>query len=360
MRIAQVSAAMDIGGAERMLVDLAQSHARAGFEIAIMAPPGLLDCDWAQAGIERFRFAPADRNPIDLIRAARSVGAAVRAFGPDVIHAHNVKATVFALASARTARRKIPVLATFHGVPARQMWAAAQILRLADITVAVSDGLKESLVSNGLRPDRVEVVYNGVAPGPELSTTVRSEYDRELGSDGSVVAAVGRLAAQKAHDRFLAAAAIVLQSRPSTTFLVVGDGRLRNDLREQAAQLGISNAVRFTGARADARQLIARADLLVFSSNWEGLSVAALEALAAGTPVVSTDVAGMRELLGSGAGTIVRSWEPRELAAAVVKLLDDETLRSQMADAGRHLVADRFSMRVMEDRYAELYARLAA
>lgn len=359
MRIAQVSAAMDIGGAERMLVELAKSHARDGFTIAIMAPPGLLDCDWAQVGIERFRVPQADRNPIDVIRAARGVGAGVRAFGPDVIHAHNVKATLFALASSRTASRRVPVLATFHGVPARQMWAAAQILRLADMTVAVSDALKESLVGNGLRPDRVEVVYNGVAAGPELSATVRAEYDRELNVNGAVVAAVGRLAAQKAHDRFLDAAAIVLQSRPSTTFLVVGDGRLRNDLREQAAALGISHAVRFTGSRGDARELIARADLLVFSSNWEGLSIAALEALAAGTPVVSTDVAGMRELLGSGAGTIVRGWEPRELAAAMVTLLDDEALRLQMADAGRRLVADRFSMSVMEDRYAELYARLA-
>jgi glycosyltransferase involved in cell wall biosynthesis len=359
MRIAQVSAAMDIGGAERMLVELAKSHARDGLEIVIMAPPGVLDRDWAKDGIGRFRFPQADRNPIDLIRAARSVGAGVRAFGPDVIHAHNVKATLFALAGARTASRRVPVLATFHGVPARQMWAATQILRLADMTVAVSDALKESLVTNGLRPDRVEVVHNGVAAGPELSATARAEYDRELNVNGAVVAAVGRLAAQKAHYRFLNAAAIVLQSRPSTTFLVVGDGRLRDALREQAAELGIGHAIRFTGSRGDARDLIARADLLVFSSNWEGLSIAALEALAAGTPVVSTDVAGMRELLGSGAGTIVRSWEPRELAAAVVTLLDDDALRLRMADAGRRLVADRFSMSVMEDRYAELYARLA-
>ncbi len=359
MRVAHVSAAMDIGGAERMLVDLATSHARAGYQIAIMAPRGTLDRDWATLGIERFPFAHADRNPIDLLRVARTVRSRVSSFRPDLIHAHNVKATAFAVLSARTAPRRIPVLATFHGVPAHQMWAAARILRLADTTAAVSDALKASLVSNGLRPERVEVVYNGVVDGPQLSSSVRAEYDRELGLNGAVVAAVGRLTAQKAHDRFLNAAAIVLQTRPSTTFLVVGDGRLRNNLREQAASLGIGHAVRFTGPRTDARQLIARADVLVFSSNWEGLSIAALEALAAGTPVVSTDVAGMRELLGSGAGTIVPSWEPSELAAAVVRLLDDDALRLQMADAGRRLAADRFSIGVMEDRYAELYARLA-
>jgi glycosyltransferase involved in cell wall biosynthesis len=359
MRVAQISAAMDIGGAERMLVDLATAHARTGFGIAIMAPPGPLDCDWAQLGIERFRFAPVDRNPRDLARAARTVRAGVQAFGPDLIHAHNIKATSFALASARSASRRIPVLATFHGVPAHQMWAATRILRLADTTVTVSDALRDELIRNGLRHDRVEVVYNGVAEGPELSASVRAAYDRELNINGAVVAAVGRLAAQKAHDRFLDAAAIVLQSRPSTTFLIVGDGRLRNDLRKQTAALGIGHAVRLTGSRGDARQLIARADLLAFSSNWEGLSIAALEALAAGTPVVSTDVAGMRELLGSGAGKIVQGFEPRELAAAIVELLDDPARRRQMAAAGRRLVADRFSMDAMEDRYAALYERLA-
>lgn len=359
MRIAQVSAAMDIGGAERMLVDLATAHARAGFELAIMAPPGPLDCDWAALGVQRFLFAPVDRNPRDLARAARTVRAGVRAFGPDLIHAHNIKATVFALASSRTASTRIPVLATFHGVPAHQMWAAAQILRFATVIVTVSDALKDELLRHGLREDRVEVVYNGVAEGPALSESVRAAYDRELNINGAVVAVVGRLAAQKAHDRFLDAAAIVLQSRPSTTFLIVGDGRLRNDLRNQTATLGIGDSVRFTGSRGDARQLIARADVLVFSSNWEGLSIAALEALAAGTPVVSTDVAGMRELLGSGAGRIVHGFEPRELATAVVELLDDPALRQRMADAGRRLVADRFSMGAMEDRYAALYARLA-
>jgi glycosyltransferase involved in cell wall biosynthesis len=358
VRIAQVSSAMDIGGAERMLVDLVTTHARTGLEIAIMAPPGPLDCDWEKLGVERFPFGQVDRNPRDLARAARTVRAAVQAFKPDLIHAHNVKATVFALASARSASRRIPVLATFHGVPARQMWAATQILRLADMTVPVSDGLRDELIRNGLRPQHVEVVYNGVAEGLELSDSVRDGYDRELNINGSVVAAVGRLAAQKAHDRFLDAAAIVLQSRPSTTFLIVGDGRLRHELRRQVTALGIESAVRFTGPRTDARQLIARADLLVFSSNWEGLSIAALEALAAGTPVVSTDVAGMRELLGSGAGKIVHSWEPRDLASAVVEVLDDAALREQMAAAGRRLVAERFSMAAMEDRYAALYERL--
>jgi glycosyltransferase involved in cell wall biosynthesis len=117
--------------------------------------------------------------------------------------------------------------------------------------------------------------------------------------------------------------------------------------------------VRLLGERDDARALIDRADLVVFSSDREGHSIAALEALAAGTPVVSTDVSGMRELLDGGAGTIVDSWTPAALADAISALINDSERRRAMGDAGRRLVAERFSAERMRARYAEIYARLA-
>ena len=97
---------------------------------------------------------------------------------------------------------------------------------------------------------------------------------------------------------------------------------------------------------------------MVLSSDREGHSIAALEALAAGTPVVSTEVAGMRELLGTGAGLIVSSWQPRDLAGGITALLADDAHRLQMGAEGRRLVAKRFSVSAMEGRYASLYARL--
>jgi glycosyltransferase involved in cell wall biosynthesis len=359
MRVAHVSAAMQHGGAERVLIDLARTHAREGLQVAIVAPPGPLDRDWAALGIDRVLFAAAERHPVDVVQAARAVRTALSAFRPDVVHAHNVKATALALMGTRVRAERTPVLATFHGVPARQMWASARILRFADTVAAVSDELRKAAVASGLPPERITVVHNGVAAIPVLEAARRVAYDRELELRGGVVAAVGRLAPQKAHDRFLAAAALVLEGRPETTFLIIGDGELRRDLERQAVALGIEHAVRFTGTRQDARALIARADLLVFSSNWEGLSIAALEALAAGTPVVSTDVAGMRELLDTGAGTIVPGRDPTDLAAAVTSLLGNGSRRRAMGIAGRRLVAERFSTAAMANRYAALYTSLS-
>jgi glycosyltransferase involved in cell wall biosynthesis len=358
MKIAHVSAAMHYGGAERVLVELATAHAGDGVRVAIIAPPGRLDRDWHALGIERMLIPSAERDPVDLARAARCVRSALRGWSPDVVHAHNVKATAMSLTGARGISARTPVLTTLHGVAPRQTRAAAGILRFADMVAAVSNEVRQQIVSHGLKAQRVEVVHNGVTEIPPLDDLTRATYDRELALDGPVIASVGRLAPEKAQDRFLAAAAIVLDSCPDATFLIVGDGPMRADLEKRAAELGIEHAVRFTGTRDDARLLIDRADIMVLSSDREGHSIAALEALAAGTPVVSTEVAGMRELLGTGAGLIVSSWQPRDLASGITALLADDARRLQMGAEGRRLVAKRFSVSAMEGRYASLYARL--
>lgn len=358
MRVAHVSAAMGYGGAERVVVDLATAHAREGFKTAIIAPAGELDRDWEHLGVHRVLVPHARRGSLELIPAARAVVAAIRAWQPDVLHAHNVKATALALTGVRLSSGRRPILTTMHGVSDQDISFSARILRLVDMVAVVSGSVREAVLSQGLSPARVRVVHNGVGAVPQLDPSERAAYDREFGLAGDVVIAVGRLEPQKAHDRLLAAAALVLENRPETTFLIVGEGDLLGDLQQLATRLAIDHAVRFTGARDDALRLIARADLLVSSSNWEGLSIAALEALAAGTPVVSTNVAGMRELLSTSAGEIVGGWEAHDLARSIVKVLGDRQRLAAMASAGRRLVSEKFSSVSMRAAYAQLYRDL--
>jgi len=140
---------------------------------------------------------------------------------------------------------------------------------------------------------------------------------------------------------------------------VVGDGPRRAELQGLAAELGIADRVVFTLTRDDARDLIARSDLLVFSSDWEGLSIAALEAMASGTPVVSTESHGMRSLLGSGAGEVVRG-DAEELGRSIAALLRDDRRRAAMGEVGRRLVAEEYSLPVMVQAYADLFEELRA
>lgn len=293
---------------------------------------------------------------------ARRLAGAVHRFEPDLVHAQNVKSSVTARAAALAARphRRPSVLATFHGVPPIEYRRAARLLRAADHTACVSADLRESIVAAGLGEPRTSLVRNAITPARELGERARAELDLELDIEGApVVAIVGRLVEQKAHERFVVAARRIADELPEAVFLVLGDGPRRAEIEALVAAAGLDRQVRMTGVRSDARAVLARTDLLVFSSNWEGLSITALEALAAGTPVVSTDVQGMRGLLvESGAGVVVPLDDGTALGECVLSLLGERRRRAAMGAAGRRLIAAEYTIETMVDAYEDLYERL--
>jgi glycosyltransferase involved in cell wall biosynthesis len=354
-------AEMGLGGAERVVVDLTRWLRERGDQVAVAAGPGPLDAELEAARIERHLVAGRGRSPRRVAAVTVRLGRAIRDFEPDLIHSHNVKVTAAAGVARRLAgARRAPLLATFHGVTPGEERAAARLLLFADEVVCVSGELAERLAAAGFRARSARVIHNAVPPPERPSPERRRAIGEELGLDGSpVISIVGRLVPQKAHRRFLEAMALVSRRHPDARFLVVGDGPLRTAVEQWVHALGLDHATVLTGARPDARELIASSDLLVFSSDWEGLSLAALEALAAGTPVVATDVAGMGELLATGAGVIVPP-DASELADAVSELLDDSSRRAAMGRAGSRLAAERFSPEAMVNGYADVYARLVA
>jgi glycosyltransferase involved in cell wall biosynthesis len=251
------------------------------------------------------------------------------------VHAHNAKATVIAAAAGRLARgpRRPPLLATHHGAAEGDRAGATRLLtRAADAVVVVSEGLLAPFA-----PAVPRIIHNGIDAAPAQDVT-------DLPFDGRpLVLFVGRLEPVKNPARFLAVAARV----PEAQFMVVGDGSLRDQLH--------APGVMFTGARDDARALLARADLLLVTSDSEGQSIAVLESLAAGTPVVSTPVSGMREL----DGVRIAGFDPDSLAAAVRELLQDPVQRTNMGAAGSKLVLKRFSADAMVDAYIASYRALS-
>jgi glycosyltransferase involved in cell wall biosynthesis len=240
------------------------------------------------------------------------------------------------------ARRLLPrasrpaVLVTFHAVAPRDLSLAARIVARADHVVCVSQALRDRLIGAGVQAGRTSVIYNSVSPS-QLSTALqRRVLERELSlDDAPVVCLVGRLVEQKRPERFVDMAAEIAARDDTVRFLVVGDGPLRQATEARARWRGVRDAIRFTGQCDDARPLIARAQAMVFTSDWEGLSVAALEALEAGVPMVATETDGMRELLSSGAGVIVRDATPAALAHEVLDLLHDPKRHERMARHGR-------------------------
>jgi glycosyltransferase involved in cell wall biosynthesis len=324
---------MGIGGAERVVVALAHGLTARGHEVAVSGAPGVLAAELE--GVERLLLPERGRSPLGVAEWALRGAAFIRSWRPHVIHAHNAKATVVAGAAARLARgpRRPRIIATHHGAAARDRNRAARLMRrAADEIVLVSEDLRPAFGPGPI------VIHNGITPPPAPA---------QLDTGGlPLVLWVGRLAAVKNPARFVRAAALV---RASARYMVVGDGPLRAEVEALARSLGVE--IEFTGARPDARALMGRADLLVVSSDSEGQSLAVLEALAAGTPVVTTPVPGMAGL----ASVVVEDFTPEALAAGVQDLLQDDARRAAMGTSGAALVSERFSADHMVDAYERRY-----
>jgi glycosyltransferase involved in cell wall biosynthesis len=354
------SPSMQPGGAERVLTLLAGDLAAHRHRVALIAPPGPRDRDLAD--VPHVRLPLRDRGrTAGMAWEAFELARAIRRLDPDVVHVQNPRLAGIAGIAARLARpsKRPPVLATFHGVLPSEYAAAARLLALTDHVVCVSEDLRKQLISAGFRGRRASVIYNAVEPVEPLRPELRDSIDAEMGLSGAPVAAiVARIVPQKAHTRFVRAAAIAAERVPGARFLIVGEGPLRAQVEAAVNADRLADRVIFTGVRSDARQLIERADVLVFSSDWEGLSIAALEAMAAGTPVLSTDVQGMRELLSSGAGEIVPTDDGTALGESLVKLLLDPAKRAAMSAAGKALVEARHTVRAMSGAYEQRYREM--
>jgi glycosyltransferase involved in cell wall biosynthesis len=145
---------------------------------------------------------------------------------------------------------------------------------------------------------------------------------------------------------------------PDATLLLVGDGPLRADVEAAATEAGVDGRVVLAGERPDARALVAAADVALLASSSEGLPLAALEALAAGTPVAATAVRGVRELLADGeTALLVPPGDAEALAAAARRLLDDAELRHSLAARGLE-EADRHTEDAMVQAYLRTYGAL--
>jgi glycosyltransferase involved in cell wall biosynthesis len=332
VRILHVIQELGTGGAERILISAYRGAREAGHEVFVAAAPGPLA---AEIEGEVFPMPIVRRKPWRLPAAALAVRRAVRASRPDVIHAYN---PTMALAAGLATRR--PGLVNLQGVAEEDWPATVRLVRLSRLApVACGPGVAAALEEHGLPP--FATVPNAVGPAPLPGERVAG------------VIAVGRLVEQKNHELAIRAMTEV----PGATLAIVGDGPLRPELERLAAELGAS--VIFTGVRRDARALMGAADVVVMPSRWEGLPLTALEALASGTPLVATNVRGLRELLTDGENALLVPEEPDALAAAIRRVLEDDQLAARLSEAGRQ-VEGAGSDAALVAGFLSIYERLVA
>lgn len=298
-------------------------------------------------------------------RALADILTLIRERDIQVVHAAGMKGILLGRRAARVTGRRVIIHLHDLNPPGRlvgalQRWSAGG----TDLAFGVSRAVADRAVAEfGIPRDRVKVLYNAVAmerlaPCPGARERVR----RELGiaSSSPVIGIIGRLVPEKGHDTLLRAMRRVVEELPDARLLVIGDGPGRAGCERLAQRLGIAGAVHLLGFRDDVPELLAAVDLVAMPSRREGLPFTAIEAMAAGRPIVASDTGGLPEIVEhERSGLLVEPGDVSALAEAVVRVLKDPLLAERLVQGGRERLPD-FTL----DRHLELliaeYRRVAA
>lgn len=363
MKVLLVVTGLTMGGAERVVTDLADAFVADGSEVMLVYLKGPLEVRPRRPEVE-LECLHMD-SAMNVLPGYVKLARIVQEFQPDIVHAHMFHAAMLSRFVRLVA--SMPVLVSTMHTPFVGGRLRALMYRLTDRLTDTSTNVSSEAVATfvdgcAIAPGRMLALYNGIAveefrPLAEAGTQLRESLGIKPGS--TLFVAAGRLGWSKDYPNLFRA----LERLPRDfeyEVLIAGDGPLRQSLKDMAADLGIASRVRFLGIRQDIAELMSAADVFVLSSIGESFGLVVAEAMACECVVVATDSGGVREVLGD-AGFLVPSNDPAALAQALLAASTMEPAKAKaMGEAARRRVVDLFSFSRSVERWLELYDGLLA
>jgi glycosyltransferase involved in cell wall biosynthesis len=364
--ICQLVHTLNVGGAEILAREFAlRSAGDLRFVFACLDECGLIGDELRQRG---YPVAVLERRPGFDLRCVRRLAHFCREHYVRLIHAHQYGPFFYAELASRFARR-VPVLFTEHGRDwpdyrrPKRVLANKLLLRRRDCVVAVGEHVRRALLENeGLPPQRVAVIYNGIdcqsySGAAQCRAETRASW--ELNDDHLVIVQVARLNRLKDHATALRAMKKLAASVPQARLVLVGDGEERAALEKLTDELQLRGAVLFVGMQTDVARMLAAADLFLLSSVSEGIPLTLLEAMAAGLPSVATRVGGIPEVVVDGqTGLLAEAANPEDLAAKLQAVLADGAQRRRMGAAAAARAREHFDAGQMHAAYNQVFGEM--
>ena len=362
-RICFIGTTLGRGGAEVHLFQAATGLQERGFDVRVvcMLPRDYWGVKLEERGIPvRYMNLSRKATPLPILAQFLRHMAAIK---PAAIAGFDYPGAMLARAGGRLAR--VPVIISsihsenFGGLLRRLalVWTDS----FATATTVVSHRMSDKLIALGAASRRVRVIPNGTdmtVVGPHLrARRAALRHALGIGDTEFLWLAAGRLEAPKDYPNLLEAMAILRPAAPHARLAIAGQGPLERELRALTTSLHLDDVVSFLGFREDVHACMAAADATVLASAWEGLPNVVIESLAAGTPIVSTDVGGVREVIEEGvSGFIVPPRRSASLAGAMSALMarTPAELRS-MGDAGRAFVEQCYGVDHVVERWSDLF-----
>lgn len=361
MRILHIIESLEFGGAEKVVVDLA--NAMAGeHQVAVccIKRTGELS-SYLDPSIDLHCLNKAEGNEVGLPLRLKKI---IRQHQTQLVHLHNWGPFIEAGFAALLCP-EVRIVHTVHGPYAGypqgwKPWFKKTLRHGLELLlarrfyklVAVADSVRSDLLARHLPAGRLTTIHNGI-------TTEQPEPAQDLPAPPAdlQLITIARLAPIKNQQLMLEAFQVVQRQYPEVGLWVIGDGPSRQPLTQLATELNISEQVVFAGFREDATALLPHADLFLLSSDYEGISISLLEAMRAKLPVVATQVGGIAETVVDGdTGLLVAKGDAAAFAAAIIKLCDQAELRKSMGEAGHSRQQQLFSVDSMCDQYLQLYS----
>uniref|UniRef100_A0A7C3LXQ2 Glycosyltransferase family 1 protein n=1 Tax=Leptospirillum ferriphilum TaxID=178606 RepID=A0A7C3LXQ2_9BACT len=337
-----------MGGVQSDLKALGPYFVSRGHEVVVACPEGDQVDVLKRGGVTHLPFTVHFRTPAQFVEQASRLENLIATVNPTVLAPQSIRASWICHAAAR----KLPLarVTTIHNIHSNinALWAGVILNRASHLVIFESDHEHRRITRLGLSRRKARVIPSGIDttafyPDKEAREKMRAGT-LGLKPEEVVFGCVARLSQEKAHRDLLAAYAIVRKSYPLTRLVLVGDGPLREETESLARSLGIDSFVHFAGQQNNVREWLNLFDVFVLASTRESLPRAAREAMACGLPVIATRVGATREAVSDGHnGFLVPPGHPDSLARAMIHLLYDPSLRSQMGTLSRQMIEERFS-----------------
>jgi glycosyltransferase involved in cell wall biosynthesis len=363
------------GGGERAFAQIINGLDKTKYEIYVACFPGGF---FEEKIKNKAKLAPIDlRNRFNLINISK-LARLMRDNKVQIVHTKGGRGGFFARTAAKIA--KVPVIISTIAMPVegfnvgiikKSCYMALDRFseRYAHRFIAVSEALKQTLIEKHKIPsENVVTIYNGI----EIDKYTRIERaERELkeefniSPDNILIGYVGRLTWQKGLNYFIEAIWLMQQKKldlaHKITYLIVGQGEEKDSLEKKVADLGIRDKVIFTGFRQDIKKILSALNILALPSLREGQPIILLEAMAARTPIIATDIDGIKETIDDQiSGLLVKPRDPHAIADAIISILEYPQKTHELLEAARKAVEEKFNLNDKIIQHEKLYESLLA
>ncbi|BCJ87757.1 glycosyltransferase [Effusibacillus dendaii] len=360
----------EFGGAEQHLLGLIQSLDREQWEPhVIVFYQGELAERLQQLQIPVSVISLQTARTLFGLRAVRKL---IGAIHPDIVHTHGVRANL----AGRLAKLSLPsgfkLITTIHSVleldyPVPWKRAIFGFLEkrtwfLVDHFILVSRAMQQTLYQKGLPQNRTSVIHNAIRlpdQPPARPSFSRLRAELQLPQDAVLVGTVARLHKVKGHSYLMRAAGMLQNQFPDVHYVWIGGGELEAELKQAAIEAGLQQRIHFLGVRQDVAELLPQFDLFVLPSVSEGLSIALLEAMMSGVPVIATAVGGNPEVVAEGEdGMLVPSQDADALCSAIQSALSTPEQMKRMGQTGQQKVFQYYSLQRLVQETEEIYKKM--